>query len=119
MAFEEGEKVLLLSGHTRYHNRSYDIRTIHKVYKTGRFVLIPGGQQYRQTGTPTGDYSYSHTCVVKYDPELIATIDAERALRAKRAKLHTLMDALRRLKDEDAAKIWDQLPDNIKELAND
>lgn len=96
--WEDGEKVLLVRN-TPYGTQCH-VRYIHKVYKTGRFVLDPKGDQYRADGrraryggrftVPPHVEKYSETRVMEIKRDQLVSklkgcaIDQTRAFRGCR-----------------------------------
>lgn len=91
-AFTEGAKVILTLG------RRFEVHTIAKVYKSGRFVLSDDKtkQQWRvypdrKSARPTGGLGYSRRTIYAYDDALLARLETAMRRYDRTTKIRTLV----------------------------
>jgi hypothetical protein len=114
--FKVGDKVILFDTRHVYGTKAWalsKIRTVHKIYKTGHFVLEHAGIRYRKDGYQTGDWSTEH--VQHATPERLEKRNLAIKTYKVRDKIAELGKRLQYVSIDDAVHVRSLIQDELFE----
>ena len=116
--FNAGDRAILMASGV-FGPRRGRIVNVAKVYKNGNFVIEGYHGQWRQSGHKTGSSSaWSREYLRPYTDELWQELEAEQEAERICWSVNRVGEYLKRIRSGDeAARIWNELPESIRKLA--